>query len=567
MAAKELSGIAKAINWFMTPSASAPSAPLREKGTLARRHMQARYGGTSNLLFAYSYNGEKNLGELGPAKNYKPNYEMLRIRSWQAYFESESAQMVLNKYTLWIIGAGLKLQASPVKNLLKEEGIELNTESFNNSVESRFGVWAGSNMASYDGMTNLHNIAHEAHKNAIIGGDVLVLLRFDPDTMEISVQLVDGAHVQSPIAGSEWWPQTLPNGNTLVNGIEMDKKGQHVAYYVCKPLPEFGYERIEARNNGIVMAFMVYGLKCRLDNKRGMSLISCVLETMKKLERYKEATVGSAEERQKIVYTVEHGVQSTGESPLLKQLATAHDYDSIDNDLPADIAGRELASTVAASTNKQTFNLPVDSKLTSLASTNELSFKDFYTVNLDLLCATVGIPPNVAMSQYNDSFSASRAATKDWEHTIKVNRENFTNQFYKHVYKLFLTVNVLKNKINAPGFLAAYHFGNYMVIEAYLCARFTGDMFPHIDPLKEVKAEREKLGPLGAHLPLTTIERATEVLEGGDSESNMEQFADELADAEMLGLKPIPVAVPGALPAEDTNGDEGDTKKKIKKGA
>ena len=64
-------------------------------------------------------------------------------------------------------------------------------------------------------------------------------------------------------------------------------------------------------------------------------------------------------------------------------------------------------------------------------------------------------------------------------------------------------------------------------------------MFPHIDPLKEVKAERLKLGTLSDHLPLTNLESATEALMSGNAMSNIEQFATELQDAEKLGLKPV----------------------------
>lgn len=531
--------------WWTTPSikSNAPMATLHEDGPKAK----ASFGGERSFQFSYSYNGEKNLGEIGPIKDYKLDYSALRYRSWQAMLESEMAQTALKKFTLWIVGDGLKLQAEPENYLLIQEKIKLDPETFNNEVESRWGVWAASKTASHSGMESLHTMAQEAHKNMLVGGDLLVLLRLDEETNEMTVQLVDGAHVQSPMAGSEWWPQQLANGNVLINGIEMNAKGKHIAYYVRKALPEFGYERIEARKNGLLVAFLVYGVKYRLDNKRGMPILAGMLETLKKMERYKEATVGSAEERQKIVYQIIHGVQSTGESPLLRQTATAHNVDLGDNeDLPQDDEGRQLADKVAATTNKQTFNMPIDSELKTLESKNELYFKDFYDKNIDLFCASIGIPPNVAMSLYNDSFSASRAATKDWEHTIEVHRSNFTEQFYQPIYDFWLTLQTVKNKITAPGYLEAFLKNEIMVMEAYRKCRFTGKMFPHIDPLKEANAERIKLGPLGAAIPLTTIERATEVLQGGDSESNMRQFAKEVEEAKTLGLKQEPVVT--ALP-------------------
>lgn len=483
--------------------------------------------------FAVSFTGEKNLGEIGPAKDYLPEYNMLRIRSWQSYIESEITKTVLDKFTLWMISKGLKLQANPNNVVLNSEGITVDKEKFNTIAEARFGIWAKSRNSCYSNENNLHSIAKEAYKNSKIGGDVLVILRYVKGS--VKVQLIDGAHVQSPAHGSDYFPNKLENGNEIRNGIEIGKNGEHVAYHIRQK--DLSFTRVEAKSmaTGLTMAFMVYGNRFRLDNYRGIPLIATCLETLKKLERYKEATVGSAEERQKIVLQVVHNRDSTGENPMVRQLAKAMNADAED-DVPTDINGTELANTVAATTNKSAFNMPIGSELKSLESKNELMFKEFYSTNADIICAAVGIPPNVAFSIYNDSFSASRAATKDWEHTIMVNREDFSFQFYQPIYNLWLYTEILKNKIDAPGYLKADQEGNYMAVEAYQAARFTGSMFPHIDPLKEVNAERAKLGELAANIPLTTVEQATEVLNGGDSDSNIDQFANEVSKARQLKL-------------------------------
>jgi hypothetical protein len=111
------------------------------RNQLARlqRHMDVgTFGGVpkiTNFVGGYrtigsiSYNGEKNYGEIGPIKNYFPDYSALRARSWQLYLESELAQTILNNHIIWVIGSGLKLQAEPVKDILKSEGITLDANS------------------------------------------------------------------------------------------------------------------------------------------------------------------------------------------------------------------------------------------------------------------------------------------------------------------------------------------------------------------------------------------------------------------------------------------------------
>ncbi len=507
-------------------------------------------GGTYNALFAY--NGEKNLGEIGPIKNYILDYSALRMRSWQAYHESEIVQTIMNRYSMWLVGKGLKLQSEPVKAVLESEGITADFQAFSKITESRFNVWAKSTSSDFASMENAHFHGATVVKNAILGGDCLVVLRFDKC---VTVQVIDGQHLQSPVYGSDQWPATLANGNKIKNGIEIDVKGRHIRYYVRQP--DFSFKIIEAvgKESGLQMAFLVYGLKYRIDNGRGVPLFSVVLETLKKLERYKEATVGSAEERQKIIMQVVHDLGSSGENPQNKNLAKAYNYDpGAGDDLPVDDVGNLLANTISVSTNKQTYNMPPGAKLEGLESKNELYFKDFYTVNFDIICAAVNIPPNVASSKYDSNFSASRAALKDWENTLDVKRSDFGFQYYQKLYNFWLECEILTNKINAPGYLAASISGNKMVLDSYRTARFVGTPVPHIDPLKEVKAEREKLGITGTAIPLTTVSAATEALGGGESDHNIEEYAQELEKS--IALKIVVVT--------ENSGEEKKKKKKKK---
>lgn len=508
----------------------------------------AHYGqyntGTYRAILAVSYDGEKNLGEIGPIKEYYPDYVALRARSWQLFLDSDIAQTVLNKYQTWVMGVGLKLQCQPEKIVLASERITLDVEGFNDIVEARFGVFARSRRADYSGMRNLHRIAKRARHNAIVGGDVLVILRFTNN--QLTVQLIDGAHVCSPL-DLAIHAEVEKQGNEIRHGVELSSKGQHVAYHVKKKIKGsfFSFEtvRIPARNSdGMVTAFLLYGLEYRLDNVRGLPLLSAVMESIKKLDRYKEASVGKAEEIAKVSYQVVHQAFSDGENPLSKNLAKALNADANPGEIPRDVQGKELANTVAATTNKQAFNNPIGSEIKTLSNQGEINFKDFFTTNRDAVCSALQIPPEVAQSIYNSNFSASRAALKDWEHTLNVLRSEFSEDFYQQVYNLWLDMEVLRNKIQAPGYLQARIDGDHFALDAYRHTRWVGASVPHIDPLKEVNAERAKLGPQGVNIPLTTVEQATEALNGGDSDQNMAQFADELNESRRLKIIPPPKA-------------------------
>jgi capsid protein len=117
-----------------------------------------------------------------------------------------------------------------------------------------------------------------------------------------------------------------------------------------------------------------------------------------------------------------------------------------------------------------------------------------------------------------------------------VDRADTPTEFYQPIYEFWLHVQILQNKVTAPGYLLAFVERNRMVLVSYRMTRWVGASVPHIDPLKEVNAERAKLGASAKDIPLTTVERATEVLNSGDSDQNMAQYAEELKLSKDLGI-------------------------------
>ncbi len=485
--------------------------------------MEASHG-TWGVPYVH-YNGEKNAGEIGPMVQYQMDYYGLSTRSWKSYMDSEISKTVLNKFTSWMIDKGLKLQCQPSIPVLKQNGITLDAEKFNEIVEARFYDFMKSKRTSYNGMKSGSELSKECFKNAKIGGDVLVVLRVE--NKRVNIQLIDGVKLVNPMGSSF--------NDNVYDGVKVDNRGRHVEYYVKgKGLDTTTIKAFDS--SGMRRAFLVYGDEYRLGDVRGIPAIATALETIAKLSRYKEATVSGVEERAKIVYSIEHDQGSDGTTPLGKSLGTMLGSD-VNGGNPVDEAGNKLADRFAVTSNKTVYNMPINSKLASLDSKQETNFKEFYDTNADIICSALGIPPNVAYSVYNDSFSASRAATKDWEHTMDVERDNYSNQFYKYIYAFWFHVENLHGRISAPGYFEAFKSKDYEVIDAYLNCRFTGPNFPHIDPLKEVNAERAKLGPMFADTPLTTVERSTELLTGQDSASVMEQASRELETSKNLGLK------------------------------
>lgn len=527
------------------------------------------------------YDGEKNIGEMGPIKRYDKDFYALRMRSKQLYLESEICQVVINRFTQWVIGNGLKLKSEPQKEVLSFYKINIDTEAFNKPMESVWKVYANSKLPDYSGQQNLPALSEEAHREAKLGGDILVVLRVIDNL--VRVQHIDGMHVGNPpgcsmsfvedkVLGAQSangydfiYPET---GNRIRLGVEIDATGAHVAYHVHVGVG-LDYKRVLAKDSkGFTRAYMYYGFKPEIDATRGTPLLSVVMESAKKLERYNSAILAGAEETAKIAYVFEHGVSSNNEDPTLgirlkASIGQPAPGGASATDLAVDTVGNALARDFAVSTEKRVINLPTDVKVTTLEGKQQVHVSEFSMFHVDMICASVNIPPNVAMSKYEDSFSASRMAGKDWEHTFMTERSDFSQHYLSPIHTLQMYVWILENRIQAPGFLISLQNKNVLAIEAYVYARWTGDMFPDIDPLKTVKFLREATGIASEQAPYMTLEAAAEYLGQGDYSAIIKQYGKELKDVDAAGIKlPSEDVVP---PDRGTDEKEGQTKRKQRK--
>ena len=90
---------------------------------------------------------------------------------------------------------------------------------------------------------------------------------------------------------------------------------------------------------------------------------------------------------------------------------------------------------------------------------------------------------------------------------------------------MFLAEAVASGRLNAPGF-----FIDPLIKEAYCKAQWNGPAQGMIDPLKEVNAAEKRI-----NLNLSTHDRETTEMTGGDFESNIRQLQREkklIADLE-----------------------------------
>lgn len=500
-------------------------------------------------IFTTVFNGEKNKGELGSPRNLLMDYRAIRARAYEAYGKSDVVRIVTGKIFKWVIGSGLKMQAQPDMDILGFEKITLDQKPFIKNTEAYFALWAESPRSDYNGMGNLHINAEKNLETKFLGGDALTVCRFD-ENYNLSVQIIDGQHVQNPISGT-FVTDAKIRGNMIIQGVEINPAGKHIAFYVQKQIDNIAvigqWERIEAygKESGCLMAWMGYADKHRIDHHRGVSRLSTILEKVTKLDRFTEAAVSSAEERAKIYLQIVHDQHSDGESPFVADVKRRIGFEP-----PANMpfaAAVEIQKNIQSTENKMAYNMPIGSKLEAINSNSEITYDPFFMAIFLQISASQDMPPEVALQKYSSNYSASRAAINMFQYIIDILRKTESRDFYQRVFNLWFYAHVLKNKVQAPGYLEGKNSGNMDVVEAYTTAKFTGVNMPHIDPLKEANAIRVMLG-IGDQSPLITHEDAAEQLGNGDWSANILKNKDEKETLNANGFKdevnPLPPETP-----------------------
>lgn len=498
---------------------------------------------TDDPAFSFAWTGEKTPGELSPIKEYVADYVRLAARSWQMYYESDIAQIVINNDLNWVLGSGLELKSEPKVTTLQSMEITLNAEDFSNRVEELFKIVKKSRNSTYSRNENLDSLIRMARLCKLVGGDVLYIFRFQQDD-RITLQAIDGRNVFSPI-DEKSINEIKRRGNRVVHGVELNKRNEKVAYWYRSRkkgtgtiamginLDDYEMVRVSARGpkSDRIYACMGYGSQYRIDEVRGMPILSALIETMMSVQEYRDATLGSAAEREKIAYSIEHTKHSTGENPLLEDIAAAEAQglniaqETADElNVPKYAADQATAQRIALTTKKQVFNMPKEAALKALESKSELHFKDFIEANFGFLCAALGQPPEVALMAFDSNFSASRMAGKMWEFNVSVKREIEASESYQPFKNLFIELAARKNWVPYQAqYLAAVEKG-WIAREAFEFSRFVGPPIPHVDPVKEVQAVRLKLGDKASGIPLISPQDAAEQLACGDWTNNMEEF-------------------------------------------
>ncbi len=467
-----------------------------------------------NDLPAYRHimdHGEKFAGGLGPIDVLFTDYWGLRARSAELYQRNLYARGLIRRLVSNQINTGLHLEATPEEKILGVE--EDSLSEWSEDVENRFALW-GSNayLCDQDERRSFGALQEAAQTEALVAGDVLVVLRNDPRTRLPRVQLISGGAVQTPFSEN-------PGGARIEHGVELDAQGRHVAFHVLqrdgsfKRLPAYG------EKSGRRLAWLHYGTDNRLGDVRGMPLLGLVLQSLKEIDRYRDASLRKAVINSMLAMFI----KKTADKPGTRPLAGGAVRKSLEKTTTNDGQARSFRAAEGIPgmviDELQTGEEPVPYRTNDTVE----AFGAFEQSIVQAIAWANEIPPEILTLAFGSNYAASQAAINEFKMYLNRVRTRFGETFCSPIYEEWLLAQTLMGRVQAPGFIESFRtFDQFDIYGGWISCDWSGAIKPAVDLSKLVRGYREMV-----EAGFITRDRATRELTGTKFSKNAKKLARE----------------------------------------
>lgn len=454
------------------------------------------------------------------------NLTTLRNRSRSLFMGAPLATSAIRTTRTNVVGSGLKLNPRPDADFLglsAEEAV-----IWKKKVEREFSLWADSVHCDSLKLNNFYELQQIAFTGWLLNGDSFTLIKFDkykswmPYTLRLHV--IESDRIGTPQDTSVYFSSLIEsvnpkNNNPIYSGVEVDKNsGAVVAYWVRNTYPQTNngikteWARVTAFGDNTGRQNIIHLMECeRAEQRRGVPFLAPVIETLKQLTRYTEAELMASVVAGMFTVFVKSESPSS-EQPLGTMLAEEDK-----------VAYGELNMYEMGNGAVNVLN-PGESVDIANPGRPNTAFDGFVTAMARYIGAALEIPQELLQKSFMSSYSASRAALLEAWKMFRMRRTWMSKDFNQPIYEEWLSEAIASGRIDAPGF-----FIDPVVRNAWCRAEWNGPAPGQVDPLKEVNAAEKRI-----NLCLTTRERETIELTGGDFDSNIDQLAREKAKLDEL---------------------------------
>lgn len=419
--------------------------------------------------------------------------EVLTARSIQLFQGNSIARAGIEKIRTNVVGRGIKAKARINAKILEISDKE--AEEIQNKIQILWDWWAESTECDITRIHNFYQLQSLAIMTYLIEGECFAMLPYRERKGEIfqtKIKFIDGVRCQSQ-SSTEY----------IKYGVEFDDDQEPIAYHFKNSKNE--YKRIPTFSSTGRRNIIHIFEKERIGQRRGVPLLAPVIETLLQITRYTHAELMNA---------------------VISSLFTVFITSDKDRPTSNSIGGVNIKTNLRNSDEKEislgSGNLvrlePGEKLEFANPGRPNTGFETFMNVICKHVGAALGIPHEVLLSSFNASYSASRASLLEVWKMYNMRRSWLVASFCQPIYEVFLDEIVDRGLIKLEGYKE-----NALKRKAYTRAEWYGQSQGQLDPLKEVRAAKEKI-----EAGLSTVSRESIELNGSDSSDNYEQRKIEI---------------------------------------
>lgn len=479
------------------------------------RFIDSGYGNYGANTEKKSMRGWRYFG--GSSKeDIEDNIDILRQRSRDAYMGVPTAAAALKTMRTNVVAGGLMPTPqvdAKFLGLSEEQSMKLHEQ-----IIREFSLWADTSSCDADRVDNFYKLQQLAFLSYLMNGDALALLpiRADPEPGQpygLKVRLIEADRVCSPDLYDRLYPCEVYGHKVMqiVQGIETDREGTVVAYWICNRHPlssistmepgKMEWQRVEAYGGKTGRKNVLHIMnRERIGQRRGVPMLAPVLEAIKQLGRYTDAEITAAVISAYFTTFVQNA-SATDAPPFGEMLPPDMQVDA------ADQGSIELGPGAIVSLN------PGETVQFADPKHPNSGYDKFTDALIKQIGAALEIPPEVMFKQFSTSYSAARGALNEFWRTCNMQREWFAGDFCQAVYEEWFSEAVAKGRISAPGY-----FSDPIIKKAYTGCTWNGPARTNLNPVQEVSAAVKRV-----EAGFSTAEQETAQMTGGDFTQNIRQ--------------------------------------------
>jgi len=411
------------------------------------------------------------------------DYWALRQKSLSLFTTNLYGRGIIRRYVTNVINDGLTLE-SQVENSIIGMSDDAAAE-WTENVENRFNLWASNpNLCDYKQRVEgeFGEIQAEAYQSALVGGDVLVVIRFSQKYNLPYIQLIPGEAVVMPLVEQK--------NTKIIHGVELDSRNRQVAYWVRQEDGTVIRMAAVGARTGRRKAFLLYGTDKRMDEVRGQPLLALILQSIKEIDRYRDSVQRKALINSYLAMFIKKDQPVLGTAPMT---GGAVRVDNITT------AGGQAGITDGTGTR----TVPVTQHIPGMvmqelapgetpvafdSSGSNLDFGPFEATIINGMAWALEMPPEILTLAFTNNYSASQAAINEYKMFLNRTRRGIGRGLCKPIFAEWFTAEIVLGKIVANGYLEAVRDPKqYDIATAWLLSDWTGAIKPSTDIKKQAQ--------------------------------------------------------------------------------